>query len=134
MKNNGNDHLFSVQFYVKIFLILLFMIFLNVGLAHLPISSGLRISLLLTVASVQAVLVCLFFMELIHEDKFFSFVWGSAVLFMLLFFIISLFELNGRGALDKLETIHYMRSVDKNGNYAPEGPKNKLPAASEEKK
>ena len=130
-KNNANSHLFSVQFYVKIFLILLAMIFLNIGIAQLPLSHEFITFLLLSVATGQAVRVSLFFMELIHEDKFYLFIWCSAILFMILFFVITLFELSGRGAFDSSETIQYMRSVDKGGVYAPDGPEAKAPPKAE---
>ena len=123
MSNNTQEHqLFSVKFYVKIFFILLVMIFLNVGISKLPLPSEWITFLLVAVATTQAVIVSLFFMELIHEDKFYSFVWGSSVLFMLLFFVITLFELNGRAAFHHVEGIKYMRQVDKNGDFAPAGP------------
>ncbi|MES2614280.1 MAG: cytochrome C oxidase subunit IV family protein [Bdellovibrionota bacterium] len=124
MSNNNHEeqHLFSVKFYVKIFFILLVMIFMNMGISKLPLPNEWVTFLLLVVATTQAVIVSLFFMELIHEDKFYSFIWAGAILFMVLFFIITLFELNGRGAFDKMEDIHYMRSIDLNNNYAPSGP------------
>jgi hypothetical protein len=123
MNNNQDQHqLFSVKFYVKIFFILLAMIFVNMAIAHLPLPNEVITFLLIVVATIQSVIVCLFFMELIHEDKFYMFIWGGAVLFMILFFIITLLELHGRGAFDKYEDIHYMRKIDKGDNYAPAGP------------
>ncbi len=124
--------LLPIKLYIKIFFILLIMIFMNIGISRLPFSSGTITFLLLTIASIQSILVGLFFMELIHENKFYSFVFGSAILFMLLFFIITLYELNSRDQFDKLEGIRYMRSMDLNNNYAPGGPE--MQPKSEEKK
>ena len=135
MNNNKEEeqHLFSVKFYVKIFTILLVMIFMNVGISQVPLPSEWITFLLLAVATTQAVIVCLFFMELIHENKFYSFVWGGAVLFMIFFFVITLLELNGRGAFDKMEGIKYMRKVDNNNNFAPAGPEAMRKSSPEKK-
>ena len=134
MSNKEEQHLFSVKFYVKIFTILLVMIFMNIGISKLPLPNEWITFLLLAVATTQAVIVCLFFMELIHENKFYSFVWGGAVLFMIFFFVITLFELNGRGAFDKVEGIKYMHQVDQNNNFAPGGPEALRQQSTSEKK
>ncbi|WP_397599841.1 cytochrome C oxidase subunit IV family protein [Silvanigrella sp.] len=126
---NSSDHekkehgLLPVKLYLAIFTVLLLMIFVNVGIAHLPIPSLWKTILLMTVALIQTILVAVFFMELIHEDKFYSFVFGSAVLFMLLFFTITLAELSGRDFFHKNEGIKILRGVDQKGNFAPGGPK-----------
>lgn len=121
--NNGGHGLLPVKLYLAIFTLLLIMIFVNVGISFLPIPSIWKLAIILIVALSQSVLVAVFFMELIHEDKFYSFVFGSAVLFMILFFAITLTELSGRDFFHKNEGIKIMREVDQNGNFAPGGPK-----------
>lgn len=135
-EHNEEQHLYSVKFYLKIFFILLAMIFLNMGISKLPLPNEWVTFFLITVAFVQAVLVCLFFMELAHEHKFYSFVWGSSILFMILFFVITLAELRGRAAFDKTEDIRYMRQIDMNNEFAPAGPEmqKKAPSQEENKK
>lgn len=123
--NNAEQHLLPVKVYVKVFFILLAMIFANIGISKLPIPNEVATGLLLFVAFIQAVLVCVYFMELIHEDKFYSFAWIGAILFMILFFVVTLLELNGRAAFDKIEGIKYMRQIDLNNNFAPAGPEMK---------
>jgi caa(3)-type oxidase subunit IV len=125
--SGGNKHdehqLLPVSLYLKIFFALLAMIFINIGISKLPIPGLYITGLLIFVALVQTVLVAMFFMELIHEDKFYTFVFASSILFMLLFFVISLAELNGRDFFHKVEGIKYLREVEQNGNFAPHGPK-----------
>jgi caa(3)-type oxidase subunit IV len=116
------DQLLPVSVYLRVFVLLLLMIFINIGISKLPLPSFWMMFLLITVATVQTLLVALFFMELIHEDKFYSFIFGSAVLFMLLFFIVSLGELRGRDFFDKEEGIQMMRGIDHGGDFAPGGP------------
>lgn len=121
---NKNDHgLLPIKLYVGVFLALLVMIFINIGISKLPIPGFWVTSSLITVSILQTILVAVFFMELIHEDKFYSFVFGSAILFMLLFFAITLSELRGRNFFHKDEGIKVMRGIDQNGNFAPGGPK-----------
>ncbi|KAB8031000.1 hypothetical protein [Fluviispira multicolorata] len=122
--SHNNEHgLLPVRLYVGIFIVLLMMIFMNIGISMLPIPSIWIVSLLIFVAIIQTILVAVFYMELIHEDKFYSFVFGSAVLFMLLFFGITLGEIRGRDFFTATEGVKMMRGVDQNGNFAPGGPK-----------
>lgn len=127
--DNSSDHdkkehgLLPIKLYIAIFTVLLLMIFVNIGIAHLPIPSIWKTIFLLIIALIQTILVAVFFMELIHEDKFYSFVFGSAILFMLLFFTITLAELSGRDFFHKNEGIKILRGVDQKGNFAPGGPK-----------
>lgn len=127
-----------VRLYLKIFFALLVMIFINMGVAHMPLPNEVITCVLIFISFVQAVLVAVFFMELIHEDKFFSFVFGSAVLFMLLFFLVSLLEVRTRDRFDQTEGSKFMRQIDQGGNFAPGGPHiQKKPVeekSSEEKK
>lgn len=112
-----------VRLYLKIFFALLAMIFINMGIAHMPWPDEVITWSLIVVAFIQAILVAVFFMELIHEDKFFSFVFGSAVLFMFLFFLVSLLEIRTRDRFDRSEGTKFMRQVDQGGNFAPGGPR-----------
>ena len=120
---NSEHGLLPVRLYIGIFIVLLSMIFMNIGISMLPIPSIWIISLLIFIAVVQTILVSVFYMELIHEDKFYSFIFGSAVLFMLLFFAITLGEIRGRDFFTATEGVKMMRGVDQNGNFAPGGPK-----------
>jgi cytochrome c oxidase subunit 4 len=123
-QNHDKEHgLLPVKLYLGIFVALLLMIFLNIGISKLPIPGVWITVALLTVSTIQTILVALFFMELIHEDKFYYFVFGSAILFMILFFSITLLELKGRDFFHKNEGIKVLRGIDQNGNYAPGGPK-----------
>lgn len=121
--SNSGHGLLPIKLYIGIFLALLVMIFINIGISKLPIPSFWMMSALIFVAVIQTILVAVFFMELIHEDKFYSFVFGSAVLFMILFFAITLGDLRGRDFFHKDEGIKVMRGIDQNGNFAPGGPK-----------
>ena len=115
--------LLPIKLYLGVFTTLLIMIFINIGISKLPIPAFWMTCALLFVAVIQMILVAVFFMELIHEDKFYSFIFGSAILFMLLFFVVTLGDLRGRDFFNKDEGIKVMRGIDQNGNFAPGGPK-----------
>jgi len=121
-KEHGHQ-LLPVSLYLKIFFLLLVMIFVNMGIAQLPLATEWKVCSLLFVALIQTTLVAVFFMELIHEDKFYSFIFVSTILFVLLFFGVTLLEIQGRDFFTPLEGAKMMRQVDQNGNFAPEGPK-----------
>lgn len=121
--NDSHHEVLPIKIYLTVFFALLIMIFINIGISKLPISSFWVTFLLITVAVVQTILVSVFFMELIHEDKFYSFVFGSAILFMILFFVITLGDLRERDFFHKDEGVKVLRGIDQNGNFAPGGPK-----------
>lgn len=89
-EEHEHTHLLPIKLYLGVFFALLVMIFVNIGISKLPFSPFWTTVLLISVAIVQTILVAMFFMELVHEDKFYSFVFGSSILFMLLFFTITL--------------------------------------------
>lgn len=131
ISEDHHSHLLPIKTYLKVFFALLAMIFVNIGISQLPLSPFWTTVCLIFVAIIQTLLVAVFFMELIHEDRFYSFVFGSSILFMMLFFVITLFELRSRDFFAQDEGIKIMRKYDQGGNFAPDGPKIKQ---EEEKK
>lgn len=104
-ENHKKDEhgLLPIRLYLAVFFILLIMIFMNIAISKLPISTFWMTAALIFVATIQTILVAVFFMELVHEDKFYSFVFGSSILFMLLFFAITLGEIRGETSLIKMK-------------------------------
>jgi caa(3)-type oxidase subunit IV len=114
----------SVSLYLKVFSILFVLIFVNIGIAKLPfLDTTARTILCLSVSFVQATIMVLFFMELIHESRFFLFIVLSTILFVSLFMSVTLMEVHTRGVFSYLEDAKFMRQVDEQGNFAPNMPK-----------
>ena len=75
-KDSPKEHLLSVETYLKVFGVLLFLIFLNIAVAKIPgLSSFLSIFFALTISTVQMIVIVLFFMELIHENRFYLLIY-----------------------------------------------------------
>src|SRR5947207_1866396 len=71
----ANPHVFSIKLYLKIFVAVLGLLFVNFGIYLSKIPAPYSLMLLMFVALIQTTLVAMFFMELIHEDKFFTFIF-----------------------------------------------------------
>jgi caa(3)-type oxidase subunit IV len=123
------SHVLPLKTYFAVFFVLLFFIFFNVGVSFLSLSRFWTYFIVISVSVFQTGLVALFFMELIHEEKFFSFIFLSTLLFMLLFLVVSLFELNYRDQFHVEEDIYALRQSPESSGFAPKGPKLPEPSA-----
>lgn len=111
-----------IKLYLKIFFLIFALLGVNLFVYLTHILPQYNTAIFLSVASVQTLLVVLFFMELIHEDKFYFFIFISCILFILLFVIISLLEIPGRNFFHVDEGVHVLRGYDQQGVYAPSAP------------
>ena len=115
VKESPKEHLLSVETYLKVFGILLFLIFLNIAVAKIPgLSSFLSIFCALSFSTVQMIVIVLFFMELIHENRFFLVIYLTSFLFVMLFVGITIAELGHRDTFSEVEDIKFLRTYDKN--------------------
>lgn len=125
-KNPDQQYLESqvlpLTLYLKVFFLIFALLGVNLAVYITNIFPQYNIWIFLSVASVQTLLVVLFFMELIHEDKFYFFIFISSVLFILLFIVISLVEISGRNFFHIDEDVRVLREYDQNGMYAPSAP------------
>lgn len=124
--NHAQHHVFSVKFYLKMFGLLVAFFVLNIFIFKSSISAPYNTILLLSVAIIQAGIVAFFFMELIHEEKFFTFIFLSTILFIILFLGISLLEIPARNFFHPDEGAHILRGYDQEGVYAPAMPKKEV--------
>jgi len=127
----AHNHVFSLKLYMRMFGVLIAFLLLNLFIYKCDFPSPFSTIMLLTVALIQASIVALFFMELIHEDKFYTFVFGACILFMILFVAISLAEITGRSFFHPDEGAHILRGYDKQGIYAPAAPQNQQSTQNE---
>lgn len=111
-----------IKLYLKIFFLIFALLGINLFVYITNIIPQYSTWIFLTVASIQTLLVVLFFMELIHEDKFYFFIFISCILFVLLFVVISLIEIPGRNFFHLDEGVHVLRGYDQQGIYAPSAP------------
>lgn len=97
---DGHEHApMPLSTYFIVFGILLFLTILTVVVSYLDLGGVLAIAVALIVATIKAVLVGAFFMHLLHEEGFNKLIAVSSVLFMILFFSITLVDLQTRGTI-----------------------------------
>lgn len=103
-------HVMSIRGYLAVFgsLLVLTVVTVGVSLLGLPPVPSLIVALL--VATVKASIVAIWFMHLISEKFFYSFILLSTVFFMGLFFVFTLVDLSSRGSTNIEETPAYWRS------------------------
>ena len=98
--NEEETHVLPVKLYLQVFGALLVLTVVTVGVSTMGLSKwgigGLAIGTALAVAIVKAGLVVGYFMHLKYDIRFYSFVFFSAVLFVGLFFGLTLVDLTTR--------------------------------------
>jgi caa(3)-type oxidase subunit IV len=92
--------------YLQVFGALLVLTVITVGVSYLGLPAPFSILVALAVAIVKAALVAGFFMHLKYDDRFNSLVLVSSVVFLSLFFIFTLVDLETRGTLMKEQDSH----------------------------
>lgn len=100
-------HVTPLPVYFAVFgaLLVLTVITVGVSLLGLPPTESFIVAML--VAIVKASVVALWFMHLISEKRFYSFILLSTVFFMGLFFVLTLVDLSSRDATAIEETPRY---------------------------
>lgn len=78
--------------------------FAGLGAASLPVA--------MLVASMKAALVLAFFMHLKDEDRFYTFLFACSVLFISLFFGVTLLDIKSSGDINDIQNIKYKRNVE----------------------
>lgn len=99
-----HEHVSPMSTYVKVLLALFVLTgltyavsFASLGPASLWVAMG--------VAFVKATLVCMFFMHLKYDERYHVFVFLSTIIFVTIFFLFTIFDLQSRGRLnDEQET------------------------------
>jgi caa(3)-type oxidase subunit IV len=94
-----HEHVSPASAYVKV-LFALFVLtgltyavsFADLGAASLPVAMG--------VAFAKATLVCMFFMHLKYDDRYHVFVFMSTIIFVAIFFTITIFDMSVRDRLN----------------------------------
>ena len=106
-----HEHVSPVSLYVKV-LGALFVLtgltyavsYLNLGPASLPVA--------MVVAFMKAALVCTFFMHLKYDDRYHVFVFLSTLLFVGIFFTITMFDLQARDRLNDEQGTFFQQQYD----------------------
>lgn len=100
-------HVWPIKVYIAVFVSLLVLTVVTVGVSLLGLPPVPSIIAAIAVALVKAAIVAAFFMHLISEDKFYSVILVCSVFFIVLFFVLTLLDMDSRGTKNYEESNHY---------------------------
>lgn len=97
-----SHHVTPLKTYYMVFggLVCLTVLTFAVSFAGLP--PALSVIAAVAVATVKALLVCTWFMHLIHDTKFNVFVFSSAIWFAMIFWIFTMADITSRGRVNEV--------------------------------
>ena len=93
--HQAHDHGDESKVYLRTLITLLMLTILTVGAAYVDFGSG-NVVIALTIATIKAILVALFFMHLRHEKAVNSVIAGAGFLFLGIFLMFSLLDFGSR--------------------------------------
>ena len=109
--HESHHHVSPKHVYVGVFAALLVLTvitylvsYADLGPASLPVA--------MVVACMKASLVIAFFMHLKYEDRTFAFMFVTALVFVGVFFTVTLYDLSASGELNEETSMEYKRTVD----------------------
>ena len=123
--DENHEHISPMKAYYAVFGALLVLTgltyavsYMNLGPASLPVA--------MVVAVAKASLVCMYFMHLKYDDRYHVFVFLSTLIFVGIFFTITIFDLSSRTKLNEEQGTFFREQHDKAPLPPPE-----IPAAAE---
>lgn len=99
MKKGPHAHVLPLPVYLGIFGILLVLTVVTVLVAQVDLGP-FALPVAMIVAVIKASLVLGVFMHLAFDNKFFSFIIGSCIIFLSLFIIFPMLDMEGRSMMD----------------------------------
>jgi cytochrome c oxidase subunit IV len=109
--HEDHHHVSPVWEFTTVFLILLFLTimtylvsFAGLGPWSLPVA--------MVIATTKGTLVVLYFMHLKYEDRFYAFVFSVTILFVSIFFLVTLYDMGTTGELNDEAAIQWKKAVE----------------------
>lgn len=112
-------HVLPLKVYFAVFGALLVLTVVTVGVSLLGLPEPYAIIVAMLVAIVKAMLVILYFMHLKYDDRFYSVIFGISVLFIGLFFVLTLVDMGSRGLIVPEQENGYFQKYDPSQQAAP---------------
>jgi cytochrome c oxidase subunit IV len=97
-KSPHHPHILPLRLYIGIGLALLILTIITVWVAQIPLGPY-NLVVALTIATIKAVLVGLFFMHLIYDNKLYLIIYALSLIILGIFIILTLFDTMQRGDL-----------------------------------
>jgi len=95
----SRQHVMPVRTNVLVFAALLVLLVMTVGAAYLPLGV-MHVPVAMTIATIKAVLIVLFFMHLLHSHKLMMIVSVASFLWLAIMVVLTLNDYLTRGVLD----------------------------------
>jgi cytochrome c oxidase subunit 4 len=111
MNNESNHHITPVRTYLGIGAALLVLTAITVGASFIHFGS-FNLVIALLIASVKAVLVALFFMHLLYDNKLFAAILSISLIFVSVFIILTMFDTMQRGAINEQKDKPIQQQID----------------------
>jgi cytochrome c oxidase subunit 4 len=109
--HEDHHHVSSVAEFTFVFAALLVLTILT----YLVSFAGLgpwSLPVAMTIAVTKGSLVVLYFMHLKYEDRFYGFVFSVTMLFVAIFFLVTLFDMSATGELNDEGAIEYKKQME----------------------
>ena len=96
--NENKGHLVSSRVYLRVGIALLILTAITVGVSLIPLG-GYNLVIAMIIATLKALLVALFFMHLLYDDRLYLIILATALATLVLFIVLTLFDTLNRGLL-----------------------------------
>lgn len=121
-------HVMPMSVYLKTFATLITLTALTVGVSYINLGTTVNLIIAVIIATIKATIVAAFFMHLLHDSKFHTVIFLSALVFLSVFVTFTMFDTNWRG---KAEPIEHERPHDSTNPFAlPTAAATAAPAAA----
>jgi cytochrome c oxidase subunit 4 len=117
-----HEHVSPLSTYFAVFGALLVLTGITYAVSYMNLGAA-SLAVAMIVAFIKATLVCMYFMHLKYDDRFNVFVFLSTILFVGIFFLLTMFDLRSRTDLnDEQETFFRLRHGESFGFQPPTPP------------
>ena len=103
MNNNKHEHIIPLKTYLMVGLVLLILTATTVAISFVHFGA-FNLVIAMIIASIKAVLVALFFMHLLYDNKFFMAIFSIALIFVSVFIILTMFDTMQRDSVDAVKS------------------------------
>ncbi|MFQ6605779.1 MAG: cytochrome C oxidase subunit IV family protein [Fidelibacterota bacterium] len=98
MNQNASHHIVPVKVYLAVAAALMVLTLITVAVSHVNLG-GFNVVVALGIASIKALLVAFFFMQLWWDKKINLIIFATALIFLTLFLMLTMFDTMTRGSI-----------------------------------
>lgn len=113
-----HEHISPMKSYINVFAALLVLTGVTYAVSYMDLGAA-SLAVAMVVAVIKASLVCMYFMHLKYDDPYHVFVFLSTVLFVAIFFTITIFDLESRDELNDEQETFFQQNYDPKASVRP---------------